>query len=491
MLTQYLPQVPDEMVSWSTGTALGRTAALSMSELREVHSREQMQVKSRNSRLSFTLDLEDAATPVARAVADAAAVEAAARKEEFLGTALVLGFLQSEMLMPLAQLKVLQAAAKRHFTGVFTAAGRDYLFLQNVWLVAFDGNLNSSGSWLICARMLKLVLSQSAQGFWDPSSSTAFALLARQQAECETVPTTLWDKVKAIVNSADALGAEEAEAADTVGEGDAAAAGMELSQRLDGQVDDGLMVDDLPASPTARRKAMHKRLAVSAMRTRRGRNSLSWTEAHAEAGDEVTDCPITFSLFALKETLPPALAVLSPDAQAHRVWTTILCIACLERLKSCWLWGDGELCPAQEGTIVDAAEQWLVAHIAAHPALEKAMHKKRAAALSKKARLLTLAWQRAWLHRVRLLRREETRRFNLNSDQAERAGKSLVLAAMTRHETFRAFLAPAGRYRRWQRFLVTVTVVICCLCMNIWMVRAPHCCASRCALTSLPPRSSS
>ena len=92
--------------------------------------------------------------------------------------------------------------------------------------------------------------------------------------------------------------------------------------------------------------------------------------------------------------------------------------------------------------------------------------------MHQKANTLTISWQRAWLHRVKLLRQEEAIIFRISKDQIERAGKAFAQAAMTRHETFSTFLAPAGRYRRWQKFFVLVTVVICCLCMNIWMVRA-------------------
>jgi hypothetical protein len=73
---------------------------------------------------------------------------------------------------------------------------------------------------------------------------------------------------------------------------------------------------------------------------------------------------------------------------------------------------------------------------------------------------------------VKLLRREEALISRQTKDQVERAGKALAQAVITRHETFSTFLAPAGRYRRWQKFLVLITVVITLLCM----VRAvPRC----------------
>ena len=43
-----------------------------------------------------------------------------------------------------------------------------------------------------------------------------------------------------------------------------------------------------------------------------------------------------------------------------------------------------------------------------------------------------------------------------------------------------SFLAPAGRWRRWQGFMIVVTLVICTLCMNIWMyqLKSSNCCSA-------------
>ena len=147
------------------------------------------------------------------------------------------------------------------------------------------------------------------------------------------------------------------------------------------------------------------------------------------------------------------------------VWATLCCITVLERFKVSWLWGSGEQCPAQETTIVDAAQKWVDDQILAHPSLARALEGKRGKEIRQKANLLTISWQRAWLHRVKLLRQEEAITFKISRDQVERAGKAFAQALQTWHETFSAFLAPAGRYRRWQKFFVLVTVVLCCLCM--------------------------
>lgn len=346
--------------------------------------------------------------------------------------------------MPIAQLAELQAAASRHFEGVLTPAGRDYDFVQAFWLVAFDGNLNAGGGWLSCARMLKLVLCQRKEGFWDASTSVAFALLARQQSEIDELPDTLMDRVKGMFGKL--AEAEKAMESAVTGPGDSA-------------------MDDV-AEPTAERgtaveeAALKKRQqeSLEALRLSSGRKDLTWKDVQSEASSEVTDCPLTFSLFALKETLPLELASLGAEARPLEVWSTMCCLAMLERFKISWIFGDGDLYAQHEVTIVDAAQSWIDSCCEQLPALAAVMaeHGKE---LHDRARKLTITWQRAWLHRVKLLRKEEALTFKMSTDQAERAGKALAQAVMTQHDTMAAFLAPAGSFKRWQQFFIIITLV--------------------------------
>ena len=65
-----------------------------------------------------------------------------------------------------------------------------------------------------------------------------------------------------------------------------------------------------------------------------------------------TDCPVTCSADAIVVAIPHALTKLATDVptavKLRRVWTTMCCIAVLERLVVCWLWGDGEAYPPEE-----------------------------------------------------------------------------------------------------------------------------------------------
>ena len=65
-----------------------------------------------------------------------------------------------------------------------------------------------------------------------------------------------------------------------------------------------------------------------------------------------TDCPVTCSAEAIVLSIPRALTKLAIDVPSavklRRVWTTMCCIAVLERFVVCWLWGDGDLYPPEE-----------------------------------------------------------------------------------------------------------------------------------------------
>jgi hypothetical protein len=73
---------------------------------------------------------------------------------------------------------------------------------------------------------------------------------------------------------------------------------------------------------------------------------------------------------------------------------------------------------AREATIVDAAQTWLDRQSKEHPALARALEGKRGKEIHQKAQLLTQSWQRAWLQRVKLLRKEEAFTFRITKDQS-------------------------------------------------------------------------
>jgi hypothetical protein len=111
--------------------------------------------------------------------------------------------------------------------------------------------------------------------------------------------------------------------------------------------------------------------------------------------------------------------------------------------------GDGELYPETELTIVDAAEDWLAAYAAQHPALAAALAD---GALQMRAARTTLLWRRACAQRVSELRRSKGLRSQLGLSQLHRTLTNIMSAFVTQHSTFSTFLSePLDALQRWQR----------------------------------------
>jgi hypothetical protein len=127
------------------------------------------------------------------------------------------------------------------------------------------------------------------------------------------------------------------------------------------------------------------------------------SEAAAQASG--SDCPLTCCTAAIAASMPRSLAALeAEDMATTRVWTTLLCIAVLERMSTCWIHGDGNVYAERERTIVDHAREWVERYAAERPALALALANGM---LAKHATHTTLLWHRACEQRVAELRRSE------------------------------------------------------------------------------------
>ena len=118
--------LPDEMLSWDMSAALGRKFGMSKSGWESASASLKEKLPSffgsmRRSRSIVLLQLNPAVVLAAEH-----ARKAMETMEEFLGTAIVLAFLQVAALMPVAELAEHGSAAARHFDGVRTAFGRDF-----------------------------------------------------------------------------------------------------------------------------------------------------------------------------------------------------------------------------------------------------------------------------------------------------------------------------------------------------------------------------
>ena len=310
--------LPDEMLSWDMPAALGRTFGMSRSgwEMTAADLKEKLPSLFGSLRRSRSVRISQ--MDPAKAAAAERARQAMETMEEFVGTAVVLAFLQVTALMPVAELGERCSAARQHFEGVRTAFGRDFNTTRTDFITLLSpGILNMSNKWLPRARLWKLILSQSTTGYWDASSTTALVLQARTAEEVEMLPKTLFKRVSDLVRSL------------TESYANAAAAGDE-DEGPDGRHEQ----DDIDELFEVREEGEDEEDETPRTRRRSTRTP-------------VTDCPVTCSEDAIVKAMPRALTKLATDVPAaatlRRVWTTMCCISVLERLVVCWVWGDGDL----------------------------------------------------------------------------------------------------------------------------------------------------
>jgi hypothetical protein len=475
--------LPDELFSTHFGAALGRRAGLSAAgmaaaapvaaRLRAAAARAtrkaapdapalQAQPDTRRvSRRSLGPDDADDTPRVAGQHADEVAASSpppaaadapptdetadeGAEMEEFIGTALVLAFLQVAQLMPVAQLAQRRAAAAAHFARATTPAGRSFAETTTALVTLLSpGVLNARSKWFLKARLWRLVMTQAPGGYWDAVDSVAFALEARSAAEVAGVKASWLDRVKERLSAATEAAEELAESHD-------------LGDLLTG----GAAQDAGAAQHLATQKSMLSRLDSARARGE---------DAGEEEGGEDDD-PLRCSAAAVGAAMPRRLSALRNGGEledAERVWTTLCCIALLQTLNCCWLVTDGDLYPQQERTIVDAGREWLQARADEQPALAAALAD---GALEAAAARAVARWHRAWTARVDALRRSPAIRDGMALSHLHRSCTEFMRALVTKHSTCSVFLsAPLDGMQRWQTWMIVVTLVIEQLLVNIWM----------------------
>jgi hypothetical protein len=413
----------------------------------------------------------------------------------FLGTALVLAFLQVCQLAPVRQLASLRAAAAAHFAGVRSPAGWTFADTTTAFLTLLSpGVLSSRRNWLSIACLWKLLLSQSTAGCWDASASVAFGLHARARAEVAELQPGCWARAKERLLNLGETGAELAEGlADAGRVGDTVmrlAAGGRFEDDNAGDAHGGAgtraseqrqLPDDM--APEERRRSSVRLSLVgggSASRKLRAQRSARLYGARDEDDATPLDDPLTCSAHSVAASMPRRLAALADgnggdalDAQLlRRLWATLCCIAALERLPHCWIWGDGDLYMPQQMTVVDAARVWGEATAAQHPRLAAALADGAPAAAAART---VRAWKAAWVASVADLRRADALKRTRLRSQLDRAATSLWHALVTKHETAACFLSePLDGLQRWQMWMIIMTLVLSQLLVNIWCALVSH-----------------
>ena len=360
--------------------------------------------------------------------------------EEFVGTALVLAFLQVTQLLDVLTLATWRHAAEVYFSGVATPAGRSFDETATAFLTLLSPHvLDGKNKWFVKARLWKVILSQAPDGYvssshapsshveliptcsprhcryWDATRSIAFALEARPAAETAQIKPTWLERMKSRL-----AGAGDVALALGVDNGDSGPGGTddlgEIGDDQDVQDDD--FEDGQP----------------------------DWLQ-EGEFEDDPLQCRARTVLAAMPRRMRAMRLELAAAAAAYgapagvgsldlnRVWTTQCVIALLESINVCWLATNGEEFPETELTIVDAAYGWIELQVKEHPELKTVLADGAAAA----QRIVPL-WHSAWLRRIAAVRRSEAVLAHVGKSHAHRAGGELLRALVTRHDTFRVFL---------------------------------------------------
>jgi hypothetical protein len=205
-----------------------------------------------------------------------------------------------------------------------TPAGWDFGKTQTDFVTLLSpGVLNGLHRWLVRARLWRLILSQSTEGYWDASTTTAFALESRSAAETKKLPPALITRVLGWCRAGAELLMEMDEG--EVDEGRHA----DGSSALDDLLDDGERVR-VRNSATGVEDNEWDADADAGVRTSRRsvRRSVSFARAVT-----LDDCPITCSVAAIGASVPKRLARLRITARhvnVTRVWTTLCCVTVLE-----------------------------------------------------------------------------------------------------------------------------------------------------------------
>jgi hypothetical protein len=478
--------LPDELLSSDLSAALGRRHALSVrgwdaaapahaalsqhmgvgGAARRARSLRRLESVSSDDDAEADAASTLKAPPPEEAVDPAcgAAEEEKQALEELVGTSLVLAFLQVAALLPVAQLACRRAAAAAHFAAVRTTpGGRDFAWLHAAWLTLLEpGVLNVTRAWLPRARLARLVLSQATDGSWGASSTTAFALEARAAAETDALPPpSRWERLRhALSHAAEAA---EDERADALVDALAPA-----ERRHDDRVGVAPPPNDVAAPPPDDAAAA---AAPSSPSSPPPPPPASASATAASDAAAFSDCPLTCSAAAIVAAMPARLSALQAGGavDAERVWTTLCAVAALQRLNVCFLWGDGDLYPEREMTVVDAGHAWVERQAAECPALADVLAD---GALAAAARRATRRWHAAAEARVAALRRSQAVRANAGVAALHRALTNVTRALVVKHETFAPFLSePLDGLQRWQMFAIVVTLVLSQLLVNIWCAR--------------------
>jgi hypothetical protein len=458
------------------GPALGRKRMFSRAGMERALAMQALLLRIHDERVheqptttmsgdDFVDDVDDVGSAAAAPV-----TEDTTSLQHFVGTALVLAFLQVTQLLPVVELSAHSARAARHFAGIATPAGWNFTDTRTKFLTLLSpGVLSARQNWWATACVWRLILSQTRDGAWPCSGSVAFAIHARALREVAELQPSCFSRIKDKLTAAAEVGAKLA---------DGAGVASILEELAGGNSHEGANgVDD--AHGSGGKNASKAATAAEEVAAKRRRSSLQSLHsarllgAQHEDGSALDD-PLSCSARSIAQAMPRRLLALTARVEGNgggaaaaddsalllRVWSTLCCIAALERSQLCWLAGDGELCTPLERTIVDDARDWVDRIAAERPALAAALAD---GGIARAAARATQLWRSAWLASISDLRRSDAVVSGRLWSHVERTCSGLMRAIVVKHSTFATFLSePLDGLQRWQSACRLCSWLVCC-----------------------------
>jgi hypothetical protein len=356
---------------------------------------------------------------------------------------------------------------------------RQFLRLYTIFKeMLISGTLRGAKNWLPKARMWRTILLANDEGFWEPSEQLAFALLANNQA----VPPTKLQGFQVIASFMSSLGSMLV-GSFISGESNQAAAGSTLVENARAMARRRISPELQRSNATINGGATHQQL------TQDERCAAAWDDDDAtltpedgvedEAHDGNAD-PLSFSAAAIQDTVPPALtAALGGDAAlAGRVWATTLVAAYLEfnDLFS-WRVSPRSTPLAEQQTLLDVAQAWVSAQLAAAPDDDLLPSVARA------ARFQVRRWAQLHDRRVTNSRGALIASQDHVTLQLSNAASMVHSTLVNGHPVVSLFTSELSiGFARWMGMNVIVSALMAMLVVNIWFCARPSLCAVVCRL---------
>ena len=435
-------------------------------------------------------------TPWVEAAAAAGADEHEYLHGEMTATALMFAFLYVAHIAPDRKLAERQRATAEHYHGhrVLRHSFSDLVEMFKIMLA--PGNLFAQKKWLERARLWRLILLQNEDGSWDATDGVGLSLLAQRTrpvpaprgAEGDNFGGLAGD-ITALVNF-DEVGSDMAD-----GEGGGDGAGAQGRTRADEEDEaaarqqDDEEGGDGDAPGVVVDAAGQKVHSVVVPGTGKRLTFSDWRDPEKVK----MDCPLSgLDAAAIRWSVPTVLADLEASTggalPAARVWTTLLALVVLRRMRECFLCEapDPSGAGGDHRTVVDYGMGYLDDLAASYPELDSAL-----SALYASAEEFVAVWRLRHEVLVRHAKAawDENAQLRATTD-AHRSWGFFFNTLRRSHETFAAFLAPpTGKLQRWQRLLLLVTAIVAMLTVEIWLQeqRGTNCCIDAMLLLGCEP----